>query len=56
MDWYPWLKTLHIPFAIVAVGLNVSYGAPRRPMVCGRGCRRTSRLAGASVQPPIWRA
>ncbi|CAN5306658.1 DUF2269 family protein [soil metagenome] len=26
MDWYPWLKTLHIFFAIVAVGLNISYG------------------------------
>jgi len=25
MDWYPWLKTLHILFAIVAVGLNISY-------------------------------
>ncbi len=26
MDWYPWLKTLHILFAIVAVGVNISYG------------------------------
>jgi uncharacterized membrane protein len=26
MDFYPWFKTLHIVFAIVAVGLNVSYG------------------------------
>lgn len=26
MEWYPWLKTLHIMFAIVAVGLNISYG------------------------------
>lgn len=26
MDLYPWLKTLHIMFAIVAVGLNISYG------------------------------
>ena len=25
MDWYPWLKTLHILFAIVAVGVNVTY-------------------------------
>ena len=24
--WYPWFKTLHIFFAIVAVGLNISYG------------------------------
>ncbi len=27
MDWYPWLKTLHILFAIVAVGVNISYGS-----------------------------
>ena len=26
MDPYPWFKTLHILFAIVAVGLNISYG------------------------------
>ena len=26
MDLYPWLKTLHIFFAIVAVGVNISYG------------------------------
>src|SRR6187402_13682 len=26
MDFYPWLKTLHILFAIVAVGFNISYG------------------------------
>ena len=26
MDLYPWFKTLHIFFAIVAVGLNISYG------------------------------
>ena len=26
MDLYPWLKTLHILFAIVAVGFNISYG------------------------------
>jgi uncharacterized membrane protein len=26
VDFYPWLKTLHIFFAIVAVGLNISYG------------------------------
>ena len=25
VDFYPWLKVLHIFFAIVAVGLNVSY-------------------------------
>jgi uncharacterized membrane protein len=26
MDFYPWFKTLHILFAIVAVGFNISYG------------------------------
>jgi uncharacterized membrane protein len=26
VDFYPWFKTLHIFFAIVAVGLNISYG------------------------------
>ncbi len=26
MDFYPWLKTLHIVFAVVAVGFNISYG------------------------------
>jgi uncharacterized membrane protein len=26
VDFYPWFKTLHILFAIVAVGLNISYG------------------------------
>jgi uncharacterized membrane protein len=25
MDFYPWLKVLHILFAIVAVGFNISY-------------------------------
>jgi uncharacterized membrane protein len=26
MDLYPWVKTLHVILAIVAVGFNVSYG------------------------------
>jgi uncharacterized membrane protein len=26
VDFYPWLKTLHILLAIVAVGFNISYG------------------------------
>src|SRR4029453_3311894 len=26
MELYPWFKTLHVFFAIVAVGLNISYG------------------------------
>lgn len=30
MDLYPWLKTLHVLFAMVAVGLNVSYAVWQR--------------------------
>jgi len=44
MDWYPWLKTLHIFFAIVAVGLNISYAvwqarAARQPEHTGYALR-----------------
>jgi len=44
MDFYPWLKTLHILFAIVAVGLNISYGiwqarAAREPEHTGYALR-----------------
>ena len=44
MDLYPWLKTLHIFFAIVAVGFNVSYGiwqtrAAREPQHMGYALR-----------------
>jgi uncharacterized membrane protein len=40
MDFYPWLKTLHILLAIVAVGFNMSYGiwlarAAREPQQYG---------------------
>jgi uncharacterized membrane protein len=40
VDFYPWLKTLHILLAIVAVGFNVSYGvwtarAAREPQHLG---------------------
>ena len=40
MDFYPWLKTLHILLAIVAVGFNISYGvwlarAAREPQQYG---------------------
>ena len=41
---YPWLKTLHILFAIVAVGFNISYGiwqarAAREPEHMGYALR-----------------
>lgn len=44
MDLYPWLKTLHILFAIVAVGFNISYGiwqarASREPQHMGYALR-----------------
>ena len=44
MDLYPWLKTLHILFAIVAVGFNISYGiwqarAAREPEHMGYALR-----------------
>lgn len=44
MDLYPWLKTLHIVFAIVAVGFNISYGiwlarAAREPEHSGYALR-----------------
>ncbi len=44
MDFYPWLKALHILFAIVAVGFNISYGiwqarAAREPEHTGYALR-----------------
>ena len=44
MDLYPWLKTLHILLAIVAVGFNISYGlwqarASREPQHMGYALR-----------------
>ena len=44
MDFYPWLKTLHILLAIVAVGFNISYGvwqvrAAREPQHMGYALR-----------------
>ena len=40
MDFYPWLKALHVLLAIVAVGFNMSYGvwlarAAREPQQYG---------------------
>jgi uncharacterized membrane protein len=37
MDWYPWLKTVHILFAIVAVGVNVTLRD-----LAGAGCASPS--------------
>lgn len=44
MDVYPWLKALHILFAVVAVGFNISYGiwlvrASREPQHIGFALR-----------------
>ena len=44
MDLYPWLKTLHNLFAIVAVGFNISYAiwqarAAREPEYMGYALR-----------------
>lgn len=39
MDVYPWLKTLHILLAIVAVGFNMSYG-----VWTGRAAREPQHL------------
>ena len=56
MDWYPWLKTLHILFAIVAVGVNVSYGiwqarATRKPEHSGFALRGIKFLDDRVANP-----
>jgi len=56
MDWYPWLKTLHIFFAIVAVGLNISYGvwqarAAREPEHTGYALRGIKFLDDRIANP-----
>ena len=56
MDWYPWLKTLHIVFAIVAVGLNISYGiwqvrAAREPEHTGYALRGIKFLDDRIANP-----
>ena len=56
MDWYPWLKTLHIFFAIVAVGLNVSYAvwqarAAREPEHTGYALRGIKFLDDRIANP-----
>ena len=56
MDWYPWLKTLHIFFAIVAVGLNISYAiwqarAAREPEHTGYALRGIKFLDDRVANP-----
>jgi len=56
MDWYPWLKTLHIFFAIVAVGLNISYAvwqarAAREPEHMGYALRGIKFLDDRIANP-----
>jgi uncharacterized membrane protein len=56
MDWYPWLKTLHILFAIVAVGVNITYGiwqarAVREPEHTGYALRGIKFLDDRVANP-----
>ena len=56
MDLYPWLKTLHILFAIVAVGFNISYGiwqarAAREPEHMGYALRGIKFLDDRVANP-----
>ena len=56
MDWYPWLKKLHIFFAIVAVGLNISYAvwqarAAREPDHTGYALRGIKFLDDRIANP-----
>lgn len=56
MDVYPWLKTLHILFAIVAVGFNISYGiwqarAQREPQHLGYALRGIKFLDDRVANP-----
>ena len=56
MDLYLWLKTLHILFAIVAVGFNISYGiwqarAAREPQHMGYALRGIKFLDDRVANP-----
>ncbi len=57
MEWlYPWLKTLHILLAIVAVGFNISYGiwlarASREPQHFGYALRGIKFLDDRVANP-----
>jgi len=56
MELYPWLKLLHILFAIVAVGFNISYGiwqarAAREPEHTGYALRGIKFLDDRVANP-----
>jgi uncharacterized membrane protein len=56
MDFYPWLKALHILLAIVAVGFNISYGiwqarASREPEHMGHVLRGIKFLDDRVANP-----
>jgi uncharacterized membrane protein len=56
VDPYPWLKTLHILFAIVAVGFNISYAiwqarAAREPQHMGYALRGIKFLDDRVANP-----
>lgn len=56
MDFYPWIKTLHIFLAIVAVGFNISYGiwqarASREPEHMGYALRGIKFLDDRVANP-----
>lgn len=56
MDFYPWLKTLHILLAIVAVGFNISYAvwqvrAAREPEHMGWALRGIKFLDDRIANP-----
>ena len=56
LDLYPWLKTLHVLFAIVAVGFNISYGiwqarAAREPQHMGYALRGIKFLDDRVANP-----
>ena len=56
MDFYPWVKTLHILLAIVAVGFNISYGiwqarASREPDHMGYALRGIKFLDDRVANP-----
>lgn len=56
MDFYPWLKTLHILLAIVALGANITYGfwlvrAQREPQHLGYALRGVKFLDDRVANP-----
>ena len=56
MDLYPWLKAVHVLLAIVAVGLNISYGiwqarAAREPQHMGYALRGIKFLDDRVANP-----